>query len=100
MLHDCIAGTLGRLSRERLASVIGNIVDILSRDAAVLKRLRPLSFQMQMCPTTVYSKKCKHVSFIRVCRYEPNLRDAGLWKEETCTPVVPLSEGTKNDKDS
>jgi CRP-like cAMP-binding protein len=42
-VHDCIAGTLGRLSRERLAAVIGSIVDVLSRDAAVLKRLSKFS---------------------------------------------------------
>lgn len=77
----CISGTLGRLSRERLASVIGNIVDILSRDAAVLKRLPFFSMRKHIISISEYFG----------CRYEPNLRDAGLWVEESSAPVVPLS---------
>ena len=98
MPYNCFAGSLGRLSRERLASVIGNIVDILSRDAAVLKRLSfefPIANVFYNCP----EQECKHLVLMCVCRYEPNLRDAGLWKEETSTPVFPVSDGA-NDKGS
>lgn len=84
-----VPGSLGRLSRERLASVVGNIVDILCRDAAVLKRSHHFRCESFFLRTVFY-----FLFFLG--RYEPNLRDAGLWTEEKCSPVVPLSATNAN----